>query len=47
MQNLKNEIATLKAELKKIDARKPEYRDLCEVILDLEWKLDSNLILGR
>jgi hypothetical protein len=38
-QNLKNEIKALKNELKKMDARKPEYRDLCETILGLQARL--------
>ena len=36
---LKNEIKALKNELKKMDARTPAYRDLCEVILGLEARL--------
>lgn len=36
---LKNEIKILKAEWAKMDARKPEYRDMAEKILDLQSRL--------
>jgi hypothetical protein len=38
---LKNEIKILTAEWKKMDARKPEYRDMAERILGLQAKLNG------